>query len=137
MNPVPKNLFSPRAVPASSGLLIVHALVWLVLVVFLVTFVPRFKTIFQDFGLALPVATHWVVLTSDWLVAHWDKLPLVLSLFLTADEMVFLCLRQKTPGLGASRLWFGLMTVLPLFIMGVAVAALFGPFLKLMEGLSK
>lgn len=55
----------------------------LILMFIMIAIIPKFKKIFQDFGMKLPWATEMLIDVSDWFVDYWYVVPLIpLSVFL-------------------------------------------------------
>ncbi|MBX3442364.1 MAG: type II secretion system F family protein [Planctomyces sp.] len=39
--------------------------------------IPKFKDIFNDFGVELPAITEWLIFASDWVVNYWYLIPAI------------------------------------------------------------
>lgn len=73
---------------------VIAFLVWLVMITFGSIFLlPRFRTMFDEFGIELPLATQWVFGIGRWLETSWFALlpivvlvPLVLLFFLWLSQ---------------------------------------------------
>ncbi len=48
----------------------------LILCFIMIYIIPKFKKIFQDFGMKLPWLTEQLIATSDWVATYWYVLPL-------------------------------------------------------------
>jgi hypothetical protein len=139
----------PRAVPnlrqdPSAGLLsatilsvFFHALMWLPFLLCLLLVVPKFKKIFEDFQMKLPLATETLITLSDIALGLWFFLPLPLMLLLALDGAIVYALRRRSSTAILAWLWSALWLMAAMAAMGVVVVALFQPLLLLMEGLSK
>lgn len=65
----------PCAVITVAGLIVGFIMYWII---------PKFKTIFEDFGVELPQITVSLIGVSDWVVNYWWLIPLIpVALFLT------------------------------------------------------
>lgn len=65
----------PCAVITVAGLIVGFIMYWII---------PKFKTIFEDFGVELPGITETLIACSDWVVNYWWLIPLIpIALFLT------------------------------------------------------
>ena len=57
-----------------------------ILTFIMVSIIPKFKKIFDEFGMKLPWATQVLIDTSEWFVDYWYVVPLVpLSLWLISS----------------------------------------------------
>src|SRR5437588_9747416 len=48
----------------------------LILCFIMVYIIPKFESIFKDFGFPLPALTIWLMNTSKWFVQYWYTIPL-------------------------------------------------------------
>lgn len=65
----------PVAVITVAGLIVGFIMYWII---------PKFKTIFEDFGVELPTITEKLIAMSDWVVNYWWLIPLIpVALYLT------------------------------------------------------
>ncbi len=88
------------------------------IMVFLLTFfIPRFKTMFQDFGGALPALTRYIVATSEFLVNYW-------YLFIIGIVLAVFGIQRMLTKEEGRRTMEGLFLRTPLFGTGVARFAL-------------
>jgi hypothetical protein len=105
----------------------------LVFVLFLLTW--RSEKLFKDFNLELPSATQWVMAVYRWMLSYWYVVGL-----LFAAHVLILYLLRSNPGsrrLGLDWCWFIVVTFLLLLAGGTAAIAIWLPYIKLMEGLSR
>jgi type II secretory pathway component PulF len=115
----------------------IHALLWLLLLLYLSLFVPRLAKTLRDFNMRLPDATAWMLALSSWMVTYFYLVPVVFLLALALDAGVVLLLRRVTVWSWPGYLWAGLVTLATLIVVAVVLVASYLPLIKLHEGLSK
>jgi len=120
-----------------SVLVLVHALAWVPLLLFMLQMVPRYKLIFADFGMKLPELTMEVVDWSDFIVNHPIRVGAALAVFLVLDGAILFLLRRYSSTPLLSWLWFILVALLPLSAWICAWLSMWLPLEELMEDLAK
>jgi len=116
-------------------LLVLDAVFWFVLPYQLIMTVPKFKRVFDDFGLKVPMLTEAVVSVSMWFVDYWWVIFLPFLIFLAIIVVIgFLCRNRSSKWFW---LWW-LFTIGPAIVLNLIVLyAVEGPYMELMEGLRK
>jgi hypothetical protein len=114
---------------------LVHALAWAPVIVALLTYVPKYKKIFADFGMKLPWLTETLIDVSDaandWLIL----VPVVYLLFVAMDGGTIYLMRRIARPL--SWVWFVLLLLASFFSVFFIMTGVLAPMHELMEGLSK
>jgi hypothetical protein len=122
----------------TAGLLtLVHALLASPVLVYLLVFVPRYRSILADFDMQLPLATILVVDIADFLKSFWFFVPFLLIGLFAVDFGVLYLLRRRRPPRLLLWTWFILGGLLLIGCFAVALLAMQLPMLELMDGLSK
>ena len=65
-----------------------HALIVLTMLVRLVVFMPRQKRQLDDYNMALPVFSQWVIAVSMWLSLYWYVLIVPVLLLLVVNAVI-------------------------------------------------
>jgi type II secretory pathway component PulF len=116
----------------------IHLLLWLVLLAVMIFYVPSRQKIFEDFKYKIPYTTEVILSLSNWLTEFWILFgPFLVFVLLIVDAPVYFLFRLGPRTRTASRLWSGLMILLPLAALGITLLALWLPYVKVLEGLSK
>jgi type II secretory pathway component PulF len=110
-------------------------LLWLALPIQLIVTVPKFKRVFDDFGMKLPDLTLVVVDVSMWFVDYWWVIaPAFLAGLVALVGIGFLCRNRSRRAFWG---WF-LLTAGPAVLLNLLVLyAVESPYMALMEGLSR
>jgi type II secretory pathway component PulF len=129
---------SPRAgLLTPLGGVIVHALLWLALVIGLLTLMPGYKSEFQEHNVELPWATQWAIATHDWLANYWYVIALMFVPLCAMDAAILLVTWRTPRARRRGILWLILMAALPMVLMGMVAFAVWIPHQKLSQGLSR
>ena len=118
-------------------LLITHALIGAFLIYLMLGVVPSVKRAFVDFQMKLPWLAEFAIAISDWMLDFSFLLPFVFGIMLVGDGAVLYLLRRNRWTRELAWLWFFLILILLLFTLAVLIWAMLGPFLALMQGLSR
>jgi hypothetical protein len=119
----------------AAAMAFVHGLGWLPTVIALLSFVPKHKKTFADFGMKLPWLTEIMIDLSDEFVELFPVLPLIGLAFMGLDAWLLYALRRKSRTL--SWLWFLFVLLVCGFSFFVTWMAVWLPITELMEGLSR
>ncbi len=122
---------------AAIAMTLVHAVLWVPILLYLILFVPRLKKIFADFGMVLPRMSEWMIASSDFVATYWYLLPVLIVFVLLADGAVIYLLRRGTGRSGPSWIWFSLIILLTILVMIGMVTASLLPMITLLEALSR
>jgi type II secretory pathway component PulF len=115
-----------------------HLFLWLVFVAIMIFYVPSRQSIFADYKIKVPDMTIVVLELSDWIMEFWFFLmPFLILFLLVADAPIYFFLRIYFKGRSPSRLWSAFMFFLPLAGLGIAFVALWLPYFRALERLSK
>jgi hypothetical protein len=113
-------------------MLFVHFFAGSVLFVILGQTVPGFVEIFDDFEAELPGIAQLVISLSHLAVSYWYLLPLLLIV----DAAVLFGLSRLTPrARWVTRLWFWLVLVAIVLLIGSAIVGVGLPFMNLLESI--
>jgi type IV pilus assembly protein PilC len=74
----------------------------LILCFIMIYIIPKFKKIFQDFGMTLPWLTEKLIVVSDWVATYWYVLPLFPLCWWLMIKLIRL---NKTGAYALDRLW--------------------------------
>jgi hypothetical protein len=107
--------------------LIVHGVLWLAAVLALVILVPRFKRVFQEFGMKMPDLAQRVIDLSDLAAAGGFALPVILIGLLALDWFVLDRLGRRPGCRGWRTLWAVALTASPLLLLAVIALTLWYP----------
>jgi type II secretory pathway component PulF len=125
---------SPSAFWAAA-LLILDALLWFALPLQLILTVPKFKRVFDDFGLKLPDLTVCVVNVSMWFADYWWVVaPAYFAGLVALIGIGFLCRKR---GRRTFWTWFLLTAGSAILLNGLVLFAVEAPYHALLEGLSR
>jgi hypothetical protein len=113
-----------------------HGLFFAIVATGLLIAVSRFRKVFEDFQVKLPLLTELLIRIGDAALEFVFVLPPALVAVLAADGAILYWL-QYTGHRWLARIWFYLVFLLVFALVAVAVAALFMPLIELMEALSK
>jgi type II secretory pathway component PulF len=116
-----------------------HTLLAFVLFLSLIFWIPRCEKLFKDFNMDLPPLTRWVLAVSWWVGSYWYVGILLLGLLFAGDARILYLLRTR-PGsrrLGLYWYWFFAVTLLLLLAGGTVAVAIYLPYEKLAEALSR
>jgi hypothetical protein len=116
--------------------LAVHGLFFAVVGAGLLTAVSRFRKVFEDFQMKLPLISEVVISIGDAVLQFVFLVPPALVVLLAVDGAILYWL-QYGGQRGLARTWFYLVFLFVFALVAVAVVALFMPLIELMEGLSK
>ena len=116
--------------------LAVHGLFFAVVGAGLLTAVSRFRKVFEDFQMKLPLISEVVISIGDAVLQFVFLVPPALVVLLAVDGAILYWL-QYGGQRGLARTWFYLVFLLVFAMVAVAVVALFMPLIELMEGLSR
>jgi hypothetical protein len=118
---------------------VVHAMLAVVLFLSLFVWIARSEKVFKDFNLRLPSSTEWVMAVSRWMLSYWYVVIFPVGLLFAGNVLILYLLRSR-PGsrrLGLHWCWLIAVTLLLLLASGAVALAIWFPYLKLNEGLSK
>jgi type II secretory pathway component PulF len=118
-------------------MLLAHAVVAVALLYTLVVVVPSYDRTFRDFGLKLSALTETVIGLSRGATSIWFLLPIVIVLVLMVDAAVLYLLRRSDGTRWVSWCWVLVWLVLALASGVIMLLAVWLPYRKLVEGLSK
>ena len=129
---------SPNRSPAlfwAAILLGLDAILWLALPIQLILTVPKFKRVFDEFGLKVPDLTRIVLNVSMWFVDYWWVIaPAYLALLAGIVAIGFHCRNRSRRTFWS---WF-LLTAGPAILFNMLVLyAVESPYMALMKGLSR
>ena len=118
---------------------VIHTLLAFVLFLSLIVWMSRFEKLFKDYNMSLPSSTNWVMAVSRWMRSYWYVVIFPVGLLFAGNVLILYLLRTK-PGsrrLGLHWYWFIAVTLLLLLASGTVAIAIWEPYIKLMEGLSR
>jgi type II secretory pathway component PulF len=118
---------------------VIHTLLAFVLFLSLIVWMSRFEKLFKDYNMSLPSSTNWVMAVSRWMRSYWYVVIFPVGLLFAGNVLILYLLRTK-PGsrrLGLYWYWFFAVTLLLLLAGGTVAVAIYLPYVKLAEGLSK
>ena len=118
---------------------VIHTLLAFVLFLSMIFWIPRFEKLFKDFSMELPSSTNWVMAVSRWVGSYWYVVIFPVGLLFAGNFLILYLLRTK-PGsrrLGLYWYWFFAVTLLLLLAGGTVAVAIYLPYAKLAEALSK
>jgi hypothetical protein len=98
--------------------------------------VSRFRKVFEDFQVKLPLVSEVVIGIGDAMLQLVFLVPPAVVALLAIDGAILYWL-QYGGQRGLARTWFYLVFLLVFAMVAVAVVALFMPLIELMEGLSR
>jgi hypothetical protein len=114
---------------------IIHGIVWFAIIALLFFVVPRFESIFNDFGVDLPPLTKVLIKASHLVVKLAVVLVPLLVVMVVLDGQVLSALSRKGD-VGKSLAWSIVMLTLPLLILGLLLVGLILPLFILIGRLS-
>jgi type II secretory pathway component PulF len=121
----------------TSGLTVMgHALLRTALFVGLFLIVPRYDKLFRDYGMNLPWLTENVITVSRWVVNGCFLLVMSVPFLIALDFGILFHLRSRGRQL-LSWLWSFLLLFIPGIVVVLCAVAIWLPYQKLHEGLSK
>ncbi len=132
-NSGPDKSDSLAALPA----VVIHGALWIGLVTVLLRIVPRYKRVYADFGMKLPLLTEWLIDISDLMLEFWPLLIVVMAVFLALNGGISFLLYSYRSLRWAYWLWFTFMALLPLGAGFLVALGIWEPLTELYEGLSK
>lgn len=100
-----------------------------------VAYVPRYKRMFDEFGLTLPWITLVVIRVSNWVAGYWWAIVPLLAVAGAGNFMLLNSLARR--GWVAPVTWAAGVSLLLVAIIAATVYAVEAPTMKLMEGLAK
>ena len=115
---------------------IAHALGGALLLGSLLLVVPRFRSVFADFGVPLPTATVWVIELSGVSVRFSLVLVPVALILLAADVVIIWLLMSHESTRRLGKLWAAYLSMAVMFANLILIAALFVPLLSVFHSLT-
>ena len=131
--PPPRTFLS--VLPFTIAFSAIHAVLCLAVAALLIFYIPRVERVLREFNIKLPASTEWVLGVGRWLANYWYILPPSFLLWLVLAGGLLGVLRQYNRGLGW--LWALLLLLLPLLAGIFAFFAIWNPYVRLLEGLSR
>ena len=102
----------------------------------LVLIVPRCQSIFEGYGTAVPLMTHWLIAISQYCLIWWGPAVLLLVSAVTVDGIVFGGLHQNEETRPQARVLSGCVTGGITVMLLTTLGLLVKPLLKLLGDLS-
>jgi uncharacterized protein (TIGR03067 family) len=124
--------FAPNLVTA-----LVHAGVWVTVILSGLSLVGYSKKQFDDFQMKLPYMTETCIQLAMFALDYWLIALTVLAIALIADAMILHWLSGSETRRLFREAWSGVVIALPIAGLCVATTAIMLPYLKLTEGLTK
>lgn len=133
--PAPETVrLSTLAAVGTSVAVTLHALLFLGVAYLCAWTVPRFKEMFADMRIELPVLTQFLLRVSDWFVDFWFVAFPGVFVLLAIDGVVFWLLVRRRGTWVLGILWFLAVTVATVLAIGFfVVLPLFLPLFALMQ----
>jgi hypothetical protein len=97
----------------------------------------RCEKVFREFNMKVDDLTHFALGVSRWLNNYWYVLVLFLVPLLLVDGGILYALHRSRPSRRWSYFWAAVVLFLILAFAGCMSAVLYGPYSKLVEGLSR
>jgi type II secretory pathway component PulF len=114
---------------------LLHAAQLFALLVLYISYIPRSKKTFDEFGMTLPWFTQTVIKFSNWVSEYWWALVPVAMALGALDFALTVILRKRSTA--TAILWI-VGVVLVLFVpAAIALVAVELPMIKLREGLAR
>jgi hypothetical protein len=115
---------------------VIHAVLALVLFLGLLFWIPRHEKIFKDYNMQLPLTTVMLMAISNLVRRLWYVVIFPVGLLFAGDVWILSLLRRTGRWLW-SWLWFIGVALLLLVAIATVMIAIWLPYIKLNEGLSK
>src|SRR5262245_4886170 len=128
----PPPSFAPNLVTA-----LVHAGVWVTVILSGLSLVGYSKKQFDDFQMKLPYMTETCIQLAMFVLDYWPIALTVLAIALIADALILHWLSGSETRRLFREAWSGVVIALPIAGLCVATTAITLPYLKLTEGLTK
>ncbi len=113
-----------------------HGMLWFVLLVMMLKYVPAYHRIFEDFGVDLPVMSQWVLTWSNLAASYWYLILPLMALLCAADSMILYALYLRPKAAVLRCLWLGVMLLVPLGLMALTVLTVRIPLIRLIQSLN-
>lgn len=98
---------------------------------------PRYDRVFRDFNLQLDESTKFVLATSRWLNDYWYAPAPFLFMGLLIDGAILFLLHRSPRTRRWSYVWAAAVVLLILLFSGCWGTALYWPYSKMLDGLSR
>lgn len=109
-----------------------HAASWIIVLAYAAIWIPRFRKIFQDFGVELSSLSVLVIQIAD-LLAQPAVMLITTAIVLAADGIIYARLGRNETSRTTRNRFSLVMTLVPLSIMVIFGTAIYIPLLQLME----